>query len=199
MRGPLLRQGAGFLILEIGGMGVRVEVPSGARAPRLSDEEVFLHTSLIVREDALTLYGFETVEEITVFEHMITVSGVGPKSALGVLSALTPYEIARAVIDENDKAFRQAPGIGPKTAKLLIVSLAGKLESLPTVQPTPDEPPQSNHTHITQVLQGLQGLGWKEEQAKKAVQSALEAGSSSQPAVLMRAALQLLQNGGAVS
>src|SRR5699024_7123610 len=122
VRGPLLRQGAGFLILEIGGMGGRVEVPSGARAPKLSDEEVFLHTSLIVREDALTLYGFETVEEITVFEHMITVSGVGPKSALGVLSALTPYEIARAVIDENDKAFRQAPGIGPKTAKLLIVS-----------------------------------------------------------------------------
>lgn len=197
VRGPLLRQGAGFLIIEVGGLGVRVEVPSGARAPRLGRDEVFLHTTLIVREDALTLFGFETVEEIDVFEHMITVSGVGPKSALGVLSAMSPAEIARAVHREDDKAFRQAPGIGPKTSKLLIVSLAGKLDALMEhVDSAPEPTPE--HAGRNQVLVGLQGLGWTENQAREAVEAALTAGAPTEPAQLLRSALKLLQAGGAI-
>ena len=194
VRGPLLREGAGFLVIEVGGFGVRVEVPSGARAPRLVRDEVFLHTTLIVREDALTLFGFETVEEIAVFEHMITVSGVGPKSALGVLSAMSPADIAQAVTAEDDKAFRQAPGIGPKTSKLLVVSLAGKLDFVATapLSAATHDPEQAGRG---QVLLGLQGLGWPEEQARHAVDAALESGASSEPAVLMRSALRLLQGG----
>ena len=194
VRGPLLRQGAGFLVLDVGGVGMRVEVPSSARAPRLTSAEVFLHTTLIVREDSMTLFGFETLEEIEVFEHMITVSGVGPKSALGVLSAMSPQQIAQAVAQEDDKAFRQAPGIGPKTSKLLIVSLAGKLDHLPqqvsdaTVAPTTNADRQ-------QVLLGLQGLGWSEQHASLAVQQALEAGAPTDAAQLMKATLKLLQAG----
>lgn len=175
---------------------MRVEVPSGARAPRLGQGEVFLHTSLIVREDALTLFGFETLEEIEVFEHMITVSGVGPKSALGVLSAMSPQEIASAVIAEDDKAFRQAPGIGPKTSKLLIVSLAGKLDHLPPATPAAAAAAPEVSDDRRQVLLGLQGLGWSEQQASSAVSAALEAGTPGDAARLMRAALQLLQAGG---
>lgn len=175
---------------------MRVEVPSGARAPRLGAGEVFLHTSLIVREDAMTLFGFETLEEIEVFEHMITVSGVGPKSALGVLSAMSPGDIAAAVIAEDDKAFRQAPGIGPKTSKLLIVSLAGKLDHLPqpasAVAPTAEKPSDDR----AQVILGLQGLGWNEQQASAAVLQALEAGAPGDAARLMRVALLILQSGG---
>lgn len=194
VKGLVLRQGAGFLILEVGGVGLRLEVPSGARAPRVVTEEVSLHTSLIVREDALTLFGFETLEEIEVFEHMITVSGVGPKSALGVLSAMAPHEIAQAVMSEDDKAFRQAPGIGPKTSKLLIVSLAGKLDHLPQPIGTPpaDLPGGAERA---QVLLGLQGLGWPESLAEHAVTQALEAGAQPNAAELMRAALALLQAG----
>lgn len=182
-------------MIEVGGVGLRVDVPSGARAPRLGSSEVFLHTTLIVREDSLTLFGFETPEEIDVFEHMITVSGVGPKSALGVLSAMSPQQIAQAVKNEDDKAFRQAPGIGPKTSKLLIVSLAGKLDHLPAASET-----HSNDTvedlDRAQVIVGLQGLGWSEQQATQAVQAAVDEGTAPEVAHLMRAALKLLQAGG---
>lgn len=197
VRGALIHQGAGFLVIEVGGVGLRVEVPSGVRAPRVTSDEVFLHTSLIVREDSLTLFGFQTPEEIEVFEHMITVSGVGPKSALGVLSAMSPQQIAQAVKFEDEKAFRQAPGIGPKTAKLLIVSLAGKLEHLP-VATEPESTVHGGEPERAQVIVGLQGLGWSEQQASQAVQAAVEAGTTPEPAHLMRAALRLLQAGGAV-
>lgn len=194
IHGTVLRKGADFLVIDVGGVGFRVEVPSGKRAPALTSDTVFLHTSLIVRQDAMTLFGFPTLEEIEAFEHMLTVSGVGPRSALGILSALTPNEIAQAVTNENDKAFRQAPGIGPKTAKLLIVSLAGKLDHL-FEQSTADTGTDGAVADTAQVILGLTGLGWSQTQAEQAVADALRAGADSEAASLMRSALKLLQAG----
>lgn len=89
--------------------------------------EAFLHTAFIVREDAHLLFGFESADELMVFDLLRSVTGVGPKSAQAVLAAMSLSEIAAAVVTDNDAAFKRVTGIGPKTAKLITVSLAGKL------------------------------------------------------------------------
>lgn len=196
LRGPLLHVAAGFVIVELGGFGMRVEVPNGTRSPSAHrGEEIFFHTTLVVREDSLTLFGFETREELDVFDKLRSVSGVGPRSALGVLSELTPAEVAIAVSREDEKPFRKVSGIGPKTAKLIAVSLSGKLEHLLRS----DEPlakadvPNALQHAIDQVVAGLVGLGWSEPEALQAVKDATVAGAGSESAALMRASLALLQ------
>src|SRR5690606_190429 len=109
---------------------MRVGGPSGRGSPGPVGGGGSLQTALGVREDPLPLFGVATQSELEVFGHLIAVSGVGPRSALGVLSALSPAEIARAVAAEDEKPFRKVSGIGPKTAKLIVVSLAGKLPAL---------------------------------------------------------------------
>ena len=94
-----------------------------------------MRTALIVREDDLALYGFANAEGRAVFDLLRGVSGVGPKSAMGVLAAMEPHEIAAAVIAEDDAAFRRVSGIGQKTAKLIVVSLAGKMRAYESAQP----------------------------------------------------------------
>ncbi|GAA1319282.1 Holliday junction branch migration protein RuvA [Leucobacter albus] len=197
LRGEVLASGVGWVVLGVGGVGMRVEVPGG-RMPRPAvGEQLFLHTSLIVREDSLTLYGFETEAELWVFGVLIGVSGVGPRSGLGVLSELSPAEIARAVAAEDDKPFRKVSGIGPKTAKLITVSLAGKLSSLELADDAAADPGAvAPHDALTDaVTEGLQGLGWGEGEARQAVIDARDAGAEMTNAQLLRAALTLLQRG----
>src|SRR5690606_21348703 len=102
--------------------------------------EATVHTALVVREDELSLYGFESTEALAVFDLLRGVSGVGPKSAMNVLGVLTPAQLAAAVAAEDDAAFRKVSGVGPKTAKLIILSLAGKLAavSAPAPETAPD-------------------------------------------------------------
>ena len=176
---------------------MRVEVPSGRISQAVPGEQRFLHTSLVVRDDSLTLFGFDTQQELDTFGHLIAVSGVGPRSALGVLSGLAPVEIARAVAAEDDKPFRKVSGIGPKTAKLITVSLAGKLDAIAVDDggapaATPGDPAEQM---IELVTSGLEGLGWAESDARQAVLDARDAGAEMENAALLRAALALLQRG----
>jgi Holliday junction DNA helicase RuvA len=185
------------VVIEVGGIGMRVEVPSGRVSQAPVGDEVFLHTHLVVREDALTLYGFATDDELSVFGYLLGVTGVGPRSALGVLSALTPGEIVRAVTSEDDAPFRKVSGIGPKTAKLLVLSLTGKLKEL-TLEASLSESPAPSDPNIEvaeAVRDGLVGLGWGESEAWQAVQDALAAGAPVASAGLLRASLALLQMG----
>lgn len=194
VRGQVQASGAGWVVIEVGGVGMRVEVPSGRIAQHVVGDEVRLNTSLVVREDSLTLFGFQTDDELRVFGHLIGVTGVGPRSALGVLSALEPGEIARAVAADDEKPFRKVSGIGPKTAKLITVSLAGKLADIETAQASPAVADAGNST-ASGVTEGLIGLGWREGDAAQAVQDALDAGAPQDSAGLLRAALALLQAG----
>lgn len=196
LRGEVLASGAGWVVLGVGGVGMRVEVPSGRMAQTTPGEQLFLHTSLIVREDSLTLYGFETEAELAVFGFLIGVSGVGPRSGLGVLSELAPAEVVRAVAAEDDKPFRKVSGIGPKTAKLITVSLAGKLNGLDIQDSESPAAPLAPDEALTEaVTEGLLGLGWSEYEARQAVVDAREAGAEMTNAQLLRAALTLLQRG----
>ncbi|QZY52222.1 Holliday junction branch migration protein RuvA [Leucobacter tenebrionis] len=192
--GPVLASGAGWVVVGVGGIGMRVEVPSGRVSQASVGEEVSLQTSLVVREDSLTLFGFATQSELEVFGHLIAVSGVGPRSALGVLSALSPAEIARAVAAEDEKPFRKVSGIGPKTAKLIVVSLAGKLPEL-ALDDDSSATAAADPAQLAAdaVSEGLVGLGWSDADARQAVQDAREAGAPDDHAGLLRAALALLQ------
>lgn len=195
IRGEVLSAGAGWVVIGVGGIGLRLEIPSGRVAQAHAGESLFLHTFLVVREDALTLFGFATEDELVVFGHLIGVSGVGPRSALGVLSGLTPGEIVRAVSGEDEKPFRKVSGIGPKTAKLIVVSLAGKLKELSVSDRGEEVGAVSDPELLTAeaVRDGLVGLGWGEAESWQAVQDARAAGAPAESSVLLRASLALLQ------
>jgi Holliday junction DNA helicase RuvA len=169
VRGTVLAVTGTGAVVEVGGVGLAVQVtPKHALSLRAGHDAQF-HTVLIVREDDLSLFGFATTEELVVFDLLRGVSGVGPKSALGVLATLTPAEIARAVADEDDAPFRKVSGIGPKTAKLIAVSLAGKLLA-PAGAASSAATPASGVS--ASVIAALVGLGWNERVAAQAVDDA---------------------------
>jgi Holliday junction DNA helicase RuvA len=142
LRGTIGMLGADYVVLETGGVGFLVYAPrpvlAGLGAP---GHEVFLHTLLIVREDALTLYGFATLEQRSMFETLLSVTGVGPRVALALLSAVPPDEVRLAVARNDTARFTRVSGIGKKMAERLALELKGKLDlkNLPT--PTADSAP----------------------------------------------------------
>ncbi|WP_430646347.1 Holliday junction branch migration protein RuvA [Agromyces sp. GXS1127] len=171
LRGRVLQASGSSLVVEVSGVGYLVNAtPAFVLASRVGDE-VLAHTSLVVREDSLTLFGFATRDELEVFELLIGVTGVGPKSALGVLSAMSPTDVARAVEADDDAAFRRVSGIGPKTAKLITVSLAGKLA---TPAASAAGAPVAAGGVADDVLAALTGLGWSEKLAGEALAETLE-------------------------
>jgi holliday junction DNA helicase RuvA len=192
VRGTVLAAVGTTVVIEVGGVGLNVQVtPQHALSLRVGSEAT-VRTALIVREDDLSLYGFSEADELAVFDLLRGVTGVGPKSAMGVLAAMSPGEIAQAVAVEDDAAFRKVSGIGPKTAKLIVVSLAGKLLVVPTARASATS---RSSTVSENVAIALTGLGWPERVAAQAVEDALlsasDADRESVPA-LLRLALAAL-------
>jgi holliday junction DNA helicase RuvA len=186
LRGTVLEAAGSLLVVEVAGVGYAVTVtPEHALSVR-HGELVLLHTAMVVREDDISLFGFQSREQLAVFDLLRGVTGVGPKSAMGVLAALAPADIAAAVVADDDGAFRKVSGIGPKTAKLIVVSLAGKLVDI-----RPSAPVAAPRG--ADVLVALVGLGYAERAAQAALDDVLaERPDERQTAVLLRAALQLL-------
>ena len=192
VRGTVLAIAGPAVIIEVGGVGLAVQVtPQHALSLRVGSE-AFVRTALIVREDDLSLFGFVDTDELTVFDALRGVTGVGPKSAMGVLAAMDPGQIAAAVNAEDDAAFRRVSGIGPKTAKLIIVSLAGKLAISPTSGRSSAGKPSSVSDSV---LVALVGLGWNERAASQAVEEAVAGATESEretvPALLRLALTRL--------
>lgn len=182
----------GHIVVALGGLGARVEVTAACAAGARVGSPIALYTVLVVREDSLTLYGFGTEEELEMFGLLTGVTGVGPRSALGVLSSLDPARIVRAVQAEDEKPFRQVSGIGPKTAKLILLSLTGKVEHLASAGA--EDPAAAGASGAgPEVTLGLVQLGWPEPAAAEAVDAALGAGVPDEASPLLRAALALLQ------
>ncbi|MET1043371.1 MAG: Holliday junction branch migration protein RuvA [Microbacteriaceae bacterium] len=191
LRGTVLSAAGSLVVIEVGGVGLAVQVtPAHALSLRVG-AEAMLRTALIVREDDLSLFGFADADELDVFDKLRSVTGVGPKSAMGVLAAMTPGQVADAVATEDDAAFRKVSGIGPKTAKLIVLSLTGKLAVLPQSAPAP-----SGANSITEnVLVALVGLGWPERVAAQALDDAVAQASDAEKAgvsSLLRVALAQL-------
>jgi Holliday junction DNA helicase RuvA len=179
VRGTVLTIAGTVAVIEVGGIGLGVQVTSQHGLTLRVGQEAMVYTALIVREDDLSLFGFASPEELTVFDLLRGVSGVGPKSALGVLGTLSPVQIAQAVAAEDDAPFRKVSGIGPKTAKLIVVSLAGKL-----IAPASGASPGSNGgaaaagTVTSSVIGALVGLGWNDRVAALAVEEAADEASA---------------------
>lgn len=186
LRGAVLEAAGSTLIVDVHGIGYAVAVtPDHAMTVR-QGEEVLLHTAMLVREDDISLFGFPDRERLQVFDLLRGVTGVGPKSAMGVLAALAPEEIAAAVANDDDAVFRRVSGIGPKTAKLIVVSLTGKLIAVRTAAPR-------MRARGADVLVALVGLGYAERAAQTALDDVLaDRPDERQTAVLLRAALALL-------
>jgi len=187
LRGTVQAIVGSTLVLEVGGVGYAVLVtPDHASRLRVG-AEAFLHTALIVREDELSLCGFETRDALEVFDLLRGVSGVGPKSSLGVLARLTPAQIAQAVAAEDDAAFRKVSGIGPKTAKLITISLKGKLAHLAAAE---DGAPERRPSRAeSETVAALVGLGFQERRAIEAVEQLVAVSPEAGAAALLRLAL----------
>lgn len=186
LRGTVVEALGSTLIVDVQGVGYAVAVtPEHALSVRIG-EAVLLHTAMIVREDDMSLFGFQDRDRLAVFDLLRGVTGVGPKSAMGVLAALTPEEIAAAVANDQDAVFRRVSGIGPKTAKLIVVSLAGKLIAVRASAPKPA-------ARGADVLVALVGLGYQERAAQAALDQVLaDQPDERQTALLLRAALRVL-------
>lgn len=182
---------ASACILEVGGVGYRILLAPGHALELRTGAKATIRTHLVVREDALTLYGFRDDREEELFAQLCTVTGVGPKSALGVLAQLTPDEVSRAVADGDVAVFKRVSGVGPKTAQLIIVSLAGKLAPPAAAGAAV---PGATPAQTQDVIDALLGLGYTEKQAAPAVDDALAAlgGEAASVSELLRAALRLL-------
>ncbi|MGD2202227.1 Holliday junction branch migration protein RuvA [Microbacterium maritypicum] len=192
LHGVVLHATSDQVVIDVGGVGFAVAVPADVAHTAAVGEKLLLHTSLIVREDSLSLFGFADRGELEIFGLLISVTGVGPKSALGVLSHLTADQIAEAVTAEDDAPFRRVSGIGPKTAKLIVLQLAGKVQAFAA----PSKPAAAGGTDVvTQVAAALVGLGWSEKvAAEAAAQTAAEATDAERASVasLLRRTLALL-------
>ena len=198
LRGVLAEKDASQCVIETAGIGYRVSVSSHtARALPDEGQPVFLHTHQVVREDAVQLFGFSELEERRLFEMLITVSGVGPKVALAVLSGLEPQALARALRDENIAQLVGIPGVGRKTAERLIVELRDKLELMTIRSPAAAAPAAGRGVlpkteQFDDAVAALIRLGYSQAQAQDALRKVTVAGEDPSLETLVRQALARL-------
>jgi Holliday junction DNA helicase RuvA len=147
------------IVVEVGGVGILVQVPGRVAAGLSIGNLVNFHTYLIVREDALTLYGFTEISERDFFELLLTVTGVGPKVAQSILANSDATAIATAIISSNHKLLESVPGLGKKGAQRLVLELKDKVSSFAAGVS------KSNLSVTNQVENALQGLGYSAKEA----------------------------------
>jgi len=165
IRGIVQQLGENEITLEVGGVGIQIDVPASVLSdPPLIGTVLFLQTHLAVKEDSLTLYGFSTTEERELFELLIRVSGVGPRLALATLSTLSPDAFRSAIASNQPEALARVPGIGKKTAEKIVFHLHDQLQA-PGIA---DAPPSGVDTEVLAVLTSL---GYSLVEAQAAVQS----------------------------
>jgi Holliday junction DNA helicase RuvA len=153
------------LIVEVGGFGLTVLVTPATTTQVNLGSQVQLFTSLVVREDSLTLFGFVNEESRSLFELVQTVSGIGPKVALSILGALTPEDLGRAIAQEDVAVIEKVPGIGRKGAQRLILELKGKLSDLSTAHPHRGHVPEWRE----QLSSALVSLGFSPKESDGAI------------------------------
>ncbi len=189
LRGTLAEKQPPHLILDVNGLGYELEVPMTTlyRLPSVG-ESLTLHTHLVVREDAQLLYGFFGKRERDFFRELIRLNGVGPKLALALMSSLEVDELVRCVQSQDTSALTKVPGVGKKTAERLLVELKDRFKAWETVpamfalvpnQPGgPDAPPVA--TAENDAVSALISLGYKPQEASKAISAIKEKGLSSE-------------------
>ncbi len=188
VRGTVLeRTPTGEALVEVGGVGYRVQVPAGALAVLDPGTTAFLFTHLHVREDAMVLYGFPTRDERDTFEVLIGTTGVGPKLALAMLSAHSPSGLRRALLEDDLAALMLVPGVGKRTAQRLLVELKTRLE-VPELD-LAEAAGAGARAPRADVRAALVGLGYGTDEVRDALAQIAEDGSVED---LLREALKVL-------
>ena len=187
VRGVVLETGLDWVVVEVGGVGMRLFVPPSTISEIVTGpEEVNLSTHLAVRDDALTLYGFTSGTDRDTFETLLGVSGIGPRTALATLSVLTPAELREAIEEADLSTLQRVPGIGKKSAQRMVLELGGKLAA-------PQEQTKPGQAFAEEVSAALEQLGWSKSVADRTLEKLgdqyVDASS------LLRAALQQLGGG----
>jgi Holliday junction DNA helicase RuvA len=195
LRGRLLEKSPSRLIVDVGGVGYAVLVPVSTffeTAEPGAEVELRIHTH--VREDQIALYGFGTSLELGLFEHLISVNGIGPKLALGVLSGIEARDLVRAVRTADVGRLTRIPGIGRKTAERLTLELKDKLgaTTFDTSAPATAAAPAPGDALKTDVLAALVNLGYQRAAADKAVDAAVAASTAPTVESVLRHALRAL-------
>jgi Holliday junction DNA helicase RuvA len=185
VRGQVLSVGLDHAVLEVGGVGLAVQATPSTLASLRRGEEATLATTLVVREDSLTLFGFPDIEARELFRLLQTVSGIGPRLALATLAVLEPAQLRNALAEANIAVITQVPGIGRKGAERMVIELRDKVNVLPsTASPIGA---QSGGVRSS-VIEALVGLGFAAKQAEQAVDGVLlENGVADTSAVLRKA------------
>ena len=190
VRGSVAGVSPSSAIVEVGGIGIEVHCTPSTLAELRVGQQATLPTSMVVREDSLTLFGFSSEDERSTFELLQTASGVGPKVAQAILAVHSPDQLRRALADEDVKALTQVPGIGQKGAQRIILELKDRIGPVTSARGPAGA---SDAGWRDQVRAGLTGLGWSTREADQAVTAvAEEAGAEPDVAVLLRSALQML-------
>ncbi|GAA1159854.1 Holliday junction branch migration protein RuvA [Ornithinicoccus hortensis] len=195
VRGTVLHVGLNHVVIEVGGVGLQVHTTPATAAECRTGTEARLATTLVVREESLTLYGFPGAEGRALFEQVQTVSGVGPRLALAMLSVHAPEEVRRAISTGDLAALTKVPGIGKKSAERLVLELRDKImvgvdqpEGAPAATPA-----AALGAAQEQVREALVGLGWSAKQAEDALgRVAAGPDAPTQVSELLRAALREL-------
>jgi holliday junction DNA helicase RuvA len=187
LRGEIAQVEENALVLEVGGVGLRVFVPSPLRTRMKAGEVILLYTHLVVREDALTLYGFESQAERELFNILLGVDGVGPKAALSVLSTLTLDAVQRAIFADEVEILNRVPGIGKKTAQKMAIHLKDRLKPMDTLASV-----AAMTDRDSEVLAALASLGYSVVEAQAAIQ-ALPKDAPEDTEERLRMALQYFQ------
>lgn len=196
VRGTVASVSLTSAVVEVGGVGLELNCTPSTIATLRTGTEATLPTSMIVREDSMTLFGFLDEDEKTLFEMLLTASGVGPKLAQAMLAVLSPDDLRRAVSTEDIKALTRVPGIGQKGAQRIVLELRDRIGA-PTGVSMPRAASASAPAAAwrDQVHAGLVGLGWSAKEAEKAVDAVTpQADGMAEPdvAALLRAALRTL-------
>ena len=186
VKGQLAEKYEDSVVIEQGGVGLCILIPASLsdRLPPCGSE-VKLHTYLYLREDGMSLYGFLAREDLAIFRLLLTVSGIGPRGALGILSTVTPDNLRFAILSEDAKTIAKAPGIGVKTAKKLIIELKDKLDLSEALELSKEH----NGTVRAEAVEALTALGYSAAESLSAVKK-VEITEEMTVEKLLRAALK---------
>ena len=197
LRGTVTHVGLHSAVIDVNGFGMQVQATPQTLAGLRPGEQATVATAMIVREDSMTLFGFEDADQREVFETLLAVSGIGPRLALAALAVHAPDAIRVAAAAGDDKAFSKVPGIGPKGARRIVLELAGKLVPLEA------KPGIAKQTWQGQVLTAMMGLGWSEKDAGAAIDAAVaeapEVAATGDVGQILKLTLRRLGQGGARS
>lgn len=163
-----------FVVVECNGIGYKIFVSSATLSQLNETETVMIYTFMNVKEDDISLFGFLTQQEQTIFHQLLSVSGIGPKGALAFLSEMTPEDIIIAILSEDIKTLSKTPGIGKKTAQRLILELKDKVKPQEVIQQTP----QKDTNEKWEAVEALTSLGYSRSEAMQAVNACYKEGLS---------------------